>query len=171
MLADLPPGTDISRSRWFEIWIYPYICWQIYTPSTDILWPRWVHICRSTPRSADRSTLPVLTSYGQDDFKFGRSTPQVLTSHSQDEFKFGRSTPRSAGRSIPPVLTTYDQDEFKFGRSTSRSADRSTPQYWYLVVKMSSNLADLPPWYWHLMVKMSSNLADLSLDLLAELHP
>ena len=44
---------------------------------------------------------PVLTSCGQDEFKFGRSTPPVLISHGQDEFKFGRSTPRSAGRSTP----------------------------------------------------------------------
>ena len=110
---------------------------------------------RSTPRSAGRSTPVVLTSCGQDEFKFGRSTPRsadkiwqiyppVLTSCGQDELKFGRSTPRSAGRSIPLVLTSCGQDEFKFGRSTPRSAGRSTPWYWHLVVKMSSNLADLP---------------------------
>ena len=69
----------------------------------------------------------VLTSHGQDEFKFGRSTPLVVTSHSQDEFKFGRSTPRSAGRSTPLVLTSYGQDDFKFGRSTPSSAGRSTP--------------------------------------------
>ena len=77
----------------------------------------------------------------------------VLTSSGQDEFKFGRSTPRSASRStlfgylhpvvkmssnledlpldmspdLPPsVLTSSGQDEFKFGRSTPRSASRST---------------------------------------------
>ena len=37
---------------------------------------------------------------------------------------------------LPPVLTSSGQDEFKFGRSI--------PQYGHLVVKMSSNLADLP---------------------------
>ena len=31
----------------------------------------------------------------------GRSTPMVLTSSGQDEFKFGRPTPRSASRSTP----------------------------------------------------------------------
>ena len=36
------------------------------------------------------------------EFKFGRSTPTVLTSHGQDEFKFGRS----AGRSTPQKTTT-----------------------------------------------------------------
>ena len=51
-------------------------------------------------------------------------TPMVLTSHGQDEFKFGRS----ASRSTPPVLISCGQDEFKFGRSTPRSAGRSTPQ-------------------------------------------
>ena len=108
--------------------------------------------------------------YCEDDSNLA-DPPQVLTSCGQDEFKFGRSTPRSAGRSTPLVLTSRGQGEFKFGRSTPRSADRSTPQYWHLVVKMISNLADLPPWYWHLMVKMSSNLADLPLDMLADLHP
>ena len=43
------------------------------------------------------------------------------------------------------VLTSSGQDEFKFGRST--------------------------PWYWHLVVKMSSNLADLPLDLPPDLPP
>ena len=69
------------------------------------------------------------------------------------------------------------------GRSTGRSAGRSTPQYWHLVVKNSKftfllwefiltyQLADLPLWYWYLMVKMSSNLADLPLDLLADQTP
>ena len=42
---------------------------------------------------------PVLTSSGQDEFKFGQSTSAVLTSSGQDEFKFGRSTPRSANLS------------------------------------------------------------------------
>ena len=67
--------------------------------------------------------------------------PTVLTSSGQDEFTFGRSTPRSADRSTP---TPSGQDEFKFGRSTPRSASRSTPHYWHLMVKMTSNLADLP---------------------------
>ena len=155
---------------------------------------------------ADLTPL-VLTSHGQGEFKFGRSTPRsadrstplVLTSFGQDEFKFGRSTPRSAEDQSLPVLTSCGQDEFKFGRSTPRSAGRSIPpQYWHLVVKMSShladlpldqladltpastdifmvkvisNLADLPPRYWNLTVKMSSNLADLTLDLLADLPP
>ena len=121
--------------------------------------PRWwphlnirkLKFGRSTPRSASRSTLPELTSSGQD------------------EVKFGRSTPRCASRSTPIVVTSSGQVEFKFGRSTPRSAGRSTPCYWHLVVKMSSNLADLPldlladlpPWNWHLVVRMISNLADL----------
>ena len=88
------------------------------------------------------SRMPIAHCYWhlvvKNEFKFIRST-LVLTSSGQDEFKFARSTPRSAGRSTP-VLTSSGQDEFKFGRSTT-------------------------PWYWHLVVKMSSNLADLSLDL------
>ena len=58
------------------------------------------------------------------------------------------TTPKCLGTQIwqiyPPVLTSTGQDEFKFGRSTSRSASRSIPPYSYLVVKISSNLADLP---------------------------
>ena len=97
----------------------------------------------------------------------------------------------------PPILISHGQDEFKFGRSTPRSTGRSTTWYLHLVVKMRTNLADLPldlltfqslpvltscgqeelkfsrstPWYWHLMVKVSSNLADLPLDLLTDLPP
>ena len=197
---------------------------------------------------ADRCHPPVLTSSGQDGFKFGRLMPRfatrtistywhlvvkvssnladllldlppdlpslVLTSSGQDEFKFGRSNPRSASRSnplniaicwsrwvqiwqiYPLILTSSSQDEFKFGRSI--------PQYWHLVDKMGSNLADwhldLPPdpplsvltssgqdefkfgrstprsagrsttpQYWYLVVKMSSNLADLPLDQTVDL--
>ena len=200
LLTDLHPSTDILWSRWFQIWqIYPLVLTShgqdefkfgrsIPRPAgrtTPLVWTSCgqdeFKFGRSTPRSAGRSipTPLVLTSHGRDEFKFGRSTPRTagwsmppaLTSHGQDEFKFGRSTPRKAGWSMPPALTSCGQDQFKFGRSIPISADRSTPQYWHLVVKMISNLADLPPWYWHLMVKMSSNLADLSLDLLAELHP
>ena len=47
--------------------------------------------------------------------------PLVVTSHGQDEFKFGRSTPRSADRSTPTVVTSHGQDEFKFGRSTPQT--------------------------------------------------
>ena len=43
-----------------------------------------------------------------------------------------------------PVLTSCGQDDFKFCRCNSRSGFRSTPWYLHLVVKMSSNLADLP---------------------------
>ena len=44
--------------------------------------------------SSNLADLPsVLTSSGQDEFKFGRSPPSVLTASDQDEFKFGRSTP------------------------------------------------------------------------------
>ena len=68
-----------------------------------------------------------------------------------------------------PVLTSCGQEELKFSRSIPRSAGRSIPWYWHLVVKVSSNLADLPldlltelhPYNGHLVVKMSSNLADL----------
>ena len=54
-------------------------------------------------------------------------TPLVLTSNGQDEFKFSRSTPRSADRSTPLVLTSSGHDEFKLDRSTPRSASRSNP--------------------------------------------
>ena len=121
---------------------------------------------RSTPRSAGRSIPLVLTFSGQDEFKFGRSTPLILTSSGQ-----GWQLADLLADLPSLVLTSTGQDEFKFGRSTPRSASRSTPQYWHLVVKMSSNLADLPPWYWHQVVKMSSNLADPPLDLLADLFP
>ena len=172
MLADLPPGTDISCWKWFHIWqIYPLVltshsqdefkygrstprsagrsnplkCWHLKVkmslnladlpldqladqspqhwhlmvkmssnladlpldqagwsmpPDTDILWPRSVQIWQIyTLYLLTDLSLPVLTSCGQDDFKFGRSTPLVLTSHGQDEFKFDRSIPRPAGRS------------------------------------------------------------------------
>ena len=71
-------------------------------------------------------------------------------------FKFGRSIPRSAGRTTPLVWTSCGQDEFKFGRSTlvHTCGNEScgwlavlTSQYWHLVVKMSSNLADSTPRY------------------------
>ena len=113
----------------------------------------------------------------------------VLTSSGQDEFKFGRSSPRSASRSttpqywhlvvkmssnladLPPadltlVLTSNGQDEFKFGRSTPRSATRSI-----FSILISSGQDEfkfgrsIPLQYWHLVVKMSSNLAHLPLDL------
>ena len=45
----------------------------------------------------------------------------VLTSNGEDEFKFGRSAPKSAD--LPPILTSSGEDEFKF----CRSAGRSTP--------------------------------------------
>ena len=96
-------------------------------PSTDIWWSRWVQIWQIYPL--------------------------VLTSHGQDEFKFGRSIPRSAGRATPLAWTSHGQDELKFGRSTPTLAGSYNSQYW------------------HLMVKMSSNMADLLLDMLAELHP
>ena len=122
---------------------------------------------RSTPWSGTRSTTPQYwQSNGQDEFKFGRSTtldlpadlpplsidiqwsrwvqiwqiyPPVLTSSSQDQFKFGKSTPQ--------YWHTSGQDEFKFGRSTTRSASRSSTPFstWHPVVKVSLNLADLPP--------------------------
>ena len=57
--------------------------------------------------------------------------PPVLTSSGQDEFKFGRSTPRSAGRYTPLVLTSSGP-EWQFHIATdiywSRMAiGRSTP--------------------------------------------
>ena len=83
--------------------------------------------------------------------------PPLLTSSGQEEFKFGRSTLRSAGRSTLPVLTSSGQDEFKFGTYASRS----TPWYWHLVVKIEFKFGRSTPQYWHLVVKMSSNFADL----------
>ena len=74
--------------------------------------------------------------------------PPVLTSCGQDEFKFGISTPRSAGRSTPRLASSG-----QIWQIYPRSASRCTPQYLHPVVKMSSNLADLP------------------LDLLADLPP
>ena len=128
MLADLSPGTDILWSRWVQIWqIYPYICWHIHPLGTDISCWKWFHIWQIYPL--------------------------VLTSHGQDEFKYGRSTPTLAGSSNLPILTSHGQDEFKFGRSTPRTTGRSTT------------------WYLHLVVKISSNLADIPLDLLTDLPP
>ena len=171
LLQIYPSGTDILWSRWVQIWqIYPYICWQIHPPGTDISCSKWFQIWQIypwywhlvvkmssnladlTPTSASSSNIPVLTSCGQDDFKFGRSTPLVLTSCGQDQFKFGRST-------------------------LDLLADLP-PWYWHLMVKMSSNLAIYPTstgssnsQYWHLVVKMSSNLAYLPLDLLTDQFP
>ena len=88
------------------------------------------------PLVSARSTLPpILTSSGQDEFKFGISTPRSATrstlpgtiSSGQDEFKFGqiylpvltsRVKMSSNLADLPPVLTSSGQDEFKFGRST-----------------------------------------------------
>ena len=97
-------------------------------------------------------------------FKFDRSTPRSggrcipLDSHLVvKNGKFGRfllslaHISRSTGRSTPLVLTSCGQDEFKFGRSTPRTARRSPTskdfrgaEHSGKVVKMSSNLADLP---------------------------
>ena len=162
-----PPGTEISQSRWVQIW-------QIYhLIGSDILTVMMRSNLADLPLDllADQIYPLVLTSCGQDEIKYGRSTPLVVTSHSHDEVKFGRSTPRSAGWSIPPVLTSCGQDEFKYGRSTplvvTSHSDvevkfgRSTPR--------SAGRSN--PWYWHLVVKVSSNLADLPLDLLTDLPP
>ena len=134
--ADVPPSTYILWSRWVQIW-------QMYTPVLISCGQNEFKFGRSTPTSASRCTpqywhfmvkmssnladlsidlladvTPVLTSCGQDEFKFGRSTPlsfldlqkSLLVSFQacwtqwqsgQDEFKFGRSTPRSAGRCTP----------------------------------------------------------------------
>ena len=95
-----------------QIWqIYPWICQQIYhplvltshgqkwqladlpldlladlSPSADILWSRMA-IGRSTPRSASRSTLQVLTSSGQE-WQFHIATVTADIGRST-----GRSTP------------------------------------------------------------------------------
>ena len=124
-LADLPPGTDwhLMVKMSSNLADLPLDLLADLPPGTVILWSRWFQIWQIYPRSA------------------GRSTPLVLTSHGQDEFKFGRSTPRSAGRSTPLVLTSCGQDDFKFGRSTPTSGGRSDISS---CVKMSSNLADLP---------------------------
>ena len=69
LLADLTPGTNISWSRWFQIWqIYPpgteisqsrwVPIWQIYPFGSDISQSWWGQIGRSTPRSAGWSILP-----------------------------------------------------------------------------------------------------------------
>ena len=57
---------------------------------------------------------------------------------------------------LPPVLTSCGQDEFKFGRSIPRSASRS-PLVLFRGAEHNGKV-----------VKMSSNLADLPLDLLAD---
>ena len=51
----------------------------------------------------------VLTSSGQDEFKFGRSIPLLLTYSGQDEFKFGTSTSRLAADLPSLVLTSSGQ--------------------------------------------------------------
>ena len=53
--------------------------------------------------------------------------PSVLTSSGQDEFKFGRS--------IPLLLTYSGQDEFKFGTSTLDWLQIYPPWYLHLVIK------------------------------------
>ena len=110
---------------------------------------------RSTPRSDHQIYLSILTSSGKVSTNLADlllhlppDLPSlVLTSSGEDEFKFGISTPRSATRyPYLPILTSSGKGEYKFGRSTPRSATRSTsPQYCHLVIKMSSNLADPPP--------------------------
>ena len=78
-------------------------------------------------------------------FKFGRSTTLVLTSDSQDEFKYGRSTAGSAGRSTPQALTSHGQEWVQIWQIYPQICWQiNTPHYWYLMVKMSSNLAGLP---------------------------
>ena len=204
LLADpYPPGTDISRSML----------------SLNLADLPLTSAGRSYPYNAGHLVVKMSSN-------LVRSTPLVVTSHSQDEFKFGRSTPRSAGRSYPPVMDIlWSRWVSNLVRCNPRSAGRSNPlvltshrsrmssnladlslnlladlhpQYWHLVAKMSSyladvildqltdltlpgtdiswsrmisNLANLPPRYWHLLVKMSSNLADLPLDLLADQSP
>ena len=131
---------------------------------------------------ADQSP-PVLTSCGQDEFKFGRSTLLVVTSHSTDMLKMSSNLadlPLDLLADLPPGTDILWSRWVQIWHLPLVSDNlpparwQIYPQYWHLLVKMSSNLADLPldlladlhPWYWHLVVKMSSNLADLPLDLL-----
>ena len=95
----------------------------------------------------------------------------VLTSCGQDDFKFCRCNPRSGFRSTPWYLHLVVKMSSNLADLLLDLLEDAPFQYWHLVVKMISNLADLPPWYWHLTVKMSSNLADLPLDQLADQSP
>ena len=118
-------------------------------PSTDIWWSRWVQIWQIYPWICWQICPLGLTSCGQDEFKFGRSTPR----------SGGRSTPRLASSGwIWQIYPSY--------------ASRCTPQYLHPVVKMSSNLADLPldlladlsP-AWHLVAKFGRSTLDLPADV------
>ena len=87
--------------------------------NTMAKWSRWVQIWQIYP--------PVLTSCGQDEFKFGRSTllsnrelqmyplPSKFTGVLNTMTKWSRWV--QIWLIYPPVLTSCGQDEFKFGRS------------------------------------------------------
>ena len=92
----------------------------------------------------------------------------VLKSCGQDDFKFCRCNPRSGFRSTPWYLHLVVKMSSNLADLPLDLLEDAPSQHWHLVVKMISNLADLPPWYWHLTVKMSSNMADLPLDLLED---
>ena len=117
----------------------------------DILWSRWVQIWQIYPYIG---------------WQFQPPSTDILWSRWVQIWQIYSYI---CWQSYTLVRTSSGQDEFKFGRSTPRYAGRSIPWYWHLVVKMSSNLANLPihlladppPWYWHLLFKMVSNLADL----------
>ena len=100
---------------------------------------------------------PVLTSCGQDEFKFGRSTPFIASRCTPQYWHLQWSRwvqiwsdlpLRSDGRS-PPGLTSCGQDEFKFARSTPRSAGRSIPrlassgQIWQIYPRSASRCTPL----------------------------
>ena len=100
----------------------------------DILWSRWFQIWQIYPYICWQIHHPdILTSLVQNEFQIWQIYPLDLVDWC-----------------TLPALTSCGQDQFKYWRSTL------------------DLLADLSPGTWHLVVKMSSNLADLSLDLLAE---
>ena len=157
----------------------PWICWQISWSScwvqiwSDLpqIWQIYPLVGWHLPCGTWHLVVKMISNLADLPLDPGRSTPVVLTSCGQDDFKFCRSTPRSAGRSTPWYWHLVVKMSSNLADLPLDLLTDPPSQYWHLVVKMISNLADLPPGTDIWQVKMSSNMADLPLDLLADLPP
>ena len=159
--ADLPPPPVLASSGQDEFkfgsstprstgrstpWVIEQRCLEYQYTKIG----RWTYFGQWTPQSIKNRCLEhCYTKLGRWTY-FGQWTaPAVLTSSGQDEFKFGRSTPRSAGRSTPwywhlvvnngnfTLLLTSTGQEWQFHIATDIewSTMAISHCYWHLVDK------------------------------------